>query len=83
MNTELTELQENFLFLIHDYIKREGKSPTRRELLKLGNQKSTHGVNQILTALEKKGYISIDPPRKSRNIIIKKIPTKQLMLEFK
>lgn len=80
VNDGLTKLQERFLLLVDDYIKRDGKSPTRRELAKLGRQKSTHGVNQILNALEKKGYIRIDPPGGARNIVVRHVPAKQLSL---
>jgi repressor LexA len=80
VNNELTELQEQFLCLIDEHIKRHGKPPTRRELAKLGGQKSTHGVNQILIALEKKGYIRIDPPGGTRNIVVRHVPAKQLSL---
>jgi SOS-response transcriptional repressor LexA len=76
----LTELQERFLLLIHDYIKRGGKSPTRRELAKLGGQKSTHGVNQVLRALEKKGYVRVHPLGVARNIVMHRVPAKQLSL---
>jgi SOS-response transcriptional repressor LexA len=80
VNAGLTELQERFLLLLRDYIRRHGKSPTRRELAKLGGQKSTHGVNQILNALNKKGHIRIDPPGATRNIIVRHVPAKQLSL---
>jgi SOS-response transcriptional repressor LexA len=80
VNEGLTELQERFLRLVDDYSKQNGRSPTRRELAKLGGQKSTHGVNQILAALEKKGYIGIDPPGEARNIIVRNVPAKQLTL---
>jgi SOS-response transcriptional repressor LexA len=76
----LTERQELFLLLIDDYIKQGGKPPTRRELTKLGGQKSTHGVNQLLTALQKKGYITIHPRGVARNIVVDRVPTKQLLL---
>ena len=80
MNDALTGLQERFLLLVDEYIKRHGESPTRRELARLGGQKSTHGVNQILSALERKGYIGIDPPGVARNIIVHHVPAKQLLL---
>lgn len=80
MSNDLTKIQERFLFIIRDFAKAEGMAPTRRELAKLGRQKSTHGVNQILLALEKKGYIRIDPPGKRRNIVVERLPTRQLVL---
>ena len=76
----LTALQENCLRLIRDYIRREQRSPTRRELAKLTGQKSTHGVTQILGALQRKGYIRLEPPGKSRNIVVVRTPVKQLAL---
>ena len=78
---ELTEIQENCLLIVVEYINREGRPPTRRELLKATGQKSTNGVNQILNALEKKGFIRIEPRRRSRNIIVIRVPTKQLSME--
>jgi len=80
MSDGLTRLQERFLLLIHEHMKRDGKSPTRRELAKIGGQKSTHGVNQILNALKKKGYITIDPPGATRNIVVRHVPARQLSL---
>jgi SOS-response transcriptional repressor LexA len=80
VNDTLTELQERFLVLVDEYTRRHGESPTRRELARLGGQKSTHGVNQILKALERKGYINIYPPGEPRNIIVRYVPAKQLML---
>lgn len=64
----LTGIQENCLRVIRDFFAREGKGPTRRELLLLTGQKSTHGVNQILRALEKKGYLRIEPRGHYRNL---------------
>lgn len=78
--SELTELQERGLLLIDDYIKEHGKAPTRRELMGLLGQKSTNGVNQILEALQKKGYIKLEPPRRKRNIVILQLPQKQMDL---
>jgi SOS-response transcriptional repressor LexA len=77
---ELTELQERGLLLTDHYIKEQGQSPTRRELAELFRQKSTNGVNQILEALQKKGYIKLDPPRRKRNIKIFRYPYKQMDL---
>ncbi len=74
----LTESQERCLLLIDRYIEKHGQSPTRQELSELLGQKSTNGVNQILEALQKKGYIKLDPPRKKRNIIVLKKSQRQM-----
>jgi len=76
----LTARQEKCLRLIREYIRREQRSPTRRELAKLTGQKSTHGVTQFLKALQRKGYIELGPPGKSRNIVVIRTPVKQLAL---
>ena len=78
---ELTELQERCLNIIDDFLNHNGGiPPTRRELMSLLHQKSITGVNQILTALEKKRFIKIIPPRKKRNILIIRRHNKQLVL---
>ena len=77
---ELTELQERGLHLIDRYIKEHGQAPTRRELAEQFGQKSTNGANQILDALQKKGYIKLDPPRRKRNIVIIRLPHEQMVL---
>ena len=76
----LTELQDSCLRTIDRYIKRHLRAPTRRELAELIGQKSTHGVNQLLRALAKKGCIRIGPPGKARNIAVLRVPAKQLQL---
>jgi SOS-response transcriptional repressor LexA len=78
---ELTELQERCLNIIGDFLKQDGRRPpTRRELMDLLNQKSINGVNQILRALQKKGYVRLGPVRQRRNIALLKRPLKQLDL---
>lgn len=77
---ELTKLQYTCFRLIDHYIKEKKQAPTRRELTELLGQKSTNGVNQILQALQKKGYIKLDPPRQKRNIKILKRPQRQMDL---
>ncbi len=78
---ELTELQEFCLNIIVSFFwQNGGKPPTRRELMNLLHQKSINGVNQILAALVKKGYIKIEPPSKKRNILVLKNYSKQLFL---
>ena len=78
---ELTELQESCLNLILSFLRQDGgKPPTRRELMNLLHQKSINGVNQILGALQKKGYVKLGPARQRRNITILRHPEKQLDL---
>ncbi|HUT57984.1 MAG TPA: hypothetical protein VNA25_09070 [Phycisphaerae bacterium] len=76
----LTERQGSCLRTIDRYIKRYRRAPTRRELAELTGQKSTHGVNQLVRALAKKGCISIEPAGKARNIKVLHVPPKQLPL---
>lgn len=77
---ELTELQERGFLLTDRYIKEHGQAPTRRELAEMLGEKSTNGVNQILEALQKKGYIKLEPPRRRRNIVILRRPHRQMEL---
>ena len=77
---ELTKLQERGLLLTDHYIKEHGQAPTRRELAELLGQKSTNGINQILEALRKKGYIKLEPPKQKRNIVIIRHPHRQMDL---
>jgi len=76
----LTPIQDNSLRAIRRYLRQERRSPTRRELARLIGQKSTNGVNQILDALVKKGYIRLDPPSRARNIVLAQVPVRQLTL---
>jgi SOS-response transcriptional repressor LexA len=78
--SELTEIQERCLKIIITFTQKNGKPPTRKELADLVGQKSTNGINQILSALNKKGYIKIDPPGKRRNIMVLRGNSKQLVL---
>jgi len=77
---ELTKYQEQCLLQIDRYIEEHRHSPTRQKLSELLGQKSTNDVNQILEALQKKGYIKLDPPRQKRNIVILKRPRRQMDL---
>ena len=76
----LTAIQDDCLRAITRYIRKEGRAPTRRELVELTDQRSTNGVNQLLRALAKKGCIRIGPTGKARNIVVLHIPPKQLSL---
>ncbi len=78
--TELTSIQEQCLLAIIAHIDANQKPPTRRELKQIMGQKSTNGVNQILEALMKKGYIRIDPPGQKRNVVVLRKPQNQLPL---
>ena len=78
---ELTELQERCLNIISDILNQNGgKPPTRRELMDFLQQKSINGINQILRALQKKGYVKLGPARQRRNIVVLRCPVKQLGL---
>jgi len=66
----LSPLQDKCFRLIQVYIAQEKRPPTRRELCRLMDQRSTNGVKQLLDALRKKGYITLSPPRRARNIKI-------------
>ena len=77
----LTSIQDSCLRALDRYVKQEGRSPTRRELVELAGQKSTNGINQILAALVKKAYIKLDPPNRPRNIKVLRVPTRQLAFE--
>lgn len=76
----LTTIQENCLRIIRNYITTERRPPTRRELAKLTGQRSTNGINQILAALERKGCIKMEPRGRARNIVVLRVPTRQLSL---
>ncbi|MBN1253745.1 MAG: repressor LexA [Deltaproteobacteria bacterium] len=64
----LTKKQGEILFLIRQFIREKGYSPTVRELVALTGRKSTAGVQKLLEALERKGYIKKAPGR-SRGIV--------------
>ncbi len=66
----LTEKQNQILEFIKDYISKNLKPPTVREICERFNFKSTNAVYSILKLLEKKGYIQ-KINGKSRNIMLK------------
>jgi SOS-response transcriptional repressor LexA len=81
--SELTELQSRCLYFLCQFMdEHDNKAPTRRQLAELMGQKSTHGVNQILDALQRKGYIEITTPRSWRNIRVLRRKPRQLDLGF-
>lgn len=65
---QLTEKQAEILLLLRRFIDERGYPPTVRDLLVLTGRKSTSGVQKILIALERKGYIKKAPGR-SRGIV--------------
>lgn len=54
---ELTENQEKLLGYIRSYRRTEGNSPTMREMAKAMGLTNTKTVQEMLDALEKKGFI--------------------------
>jgi repressor LexA len=72
----LTERQNQILEFIRDYISKNLKPPTIREICEEFKFKSTNAVYSILKSLEKKGYIE-KVNGKSRNIIPKDIMFKE------
>jgi repressor LexA len=72
----LTERQNQILEFIRDYISKNLKPPTVREICEEFKFKSTNAVYSILKSLEKKGYIK-KVNGKSRNIIPKDIMFKE------
>lgn len=65
----LTERQRLVLDCIHEAIEAHGCPPTQRELGARLGVRSTNGVRQHLHALERKGYIRLDP-RAARGICV-------------
>jgi repressor LexA len=66
---QLTKRQAEILFLLQKFIRERGYPPTVRELVSLTGRKSTAGVQKLLDALERKGYIKKAPGR-SRGIVL-------------
>ena len=64
----LTKRQGELLFLIRQFVQEKGYPPTVRELVTLTGKKSTGGVQKLLDALRRKGYIKKAPGR-SRGIV--------------
>jgi repressor LexA len=64
----LTKRQGELLSLIRQFVREKGYSPTVRELVALTGKKSTAGVQKLLHALGRKGYIERAPGR-SRGIV--------------
>ncbi|MDP2939063.1 MAG: transcriptional repressor LexA [Candidatus Omnitrophota bacterium] len=68
---DLTKKQKNVLGFIQNKISRGGIAPTIREIAKHFGFSSTGTVRDYLSALSRKGYLSI-APRKSRHIELKR-----------
>jgi repressor LexA len=66
---QLTKRQTEILFLLRKFVRERGYPPTVRELVSLTGRKSTAGVQKLLNALERKGYIKKAPGR-SRGIVL-------------
>ena len=56
---ELTPRQGQILAFIRAYIEREGCPPTLREIGDAMGIKSTHGVDDAVRALERKGCVEV------------------------
>lgn len=66
---QLTKRQTEILVLLRKFVRERGYPPTVRELVSLTGRKSTAGVQKLLNALERKGYIRKTPGR-SRGIVL-------------
>jgi repressor LexA len=64
----LTKRQAEVLFLIQEFVRDNSYPPTVRDLVALRGRKSTAGVQKLLNALRKKGYIK-KAPGCSRGIV--------------
>ncbi len=65
----MTKRQQKILVHLQRFIRERGYPPTVRELASLVGRKSTAGVQKLLNALERKGYITKVPGR-SRGIVL-------------
>lgn len=66
---DLTEPQRAMLAHVIDYREDHGKAPTRAEIAKALGYNHQQAVDDVLSALQKKRYIAIQP-RRHRNIEI-------------
>jgi repressor LexA len=66
---QLTKRQAEIFVLLRKFVRERGYPPTVRELVSLTGRKSTAGVQKLLNALERKGYIKKAPGR-SRGIVL-------------
>lgn len=61
MRARLTERQNQVYEFLRDYVRRNGKPPTIKEVGQSLGIRSTNGVHKMLVALETKGYIERTP----------------------
>jgi len=61
MKEELTQRQQEIFEFVRDRIRSDGIPPTMREIGQKFKIRSTNGVREALTVLEKKGYIHRKP----------------------
>ena len=69
MRARLTERQNQVFEFLRDFVRRNGKPPTIKEIGERIGVRSTNGVHKMLVALEKKGYIT-RTPNEARGIAI-------------
>jgi repressor LexA len=60
-DSPLTARQQQLLMLISDFIGRHGLPPTRADLARALNLRNRQGIDQHLRALERKGYLRLEP----------------------
>ena len=68
--TGLTERQRTILDVIRASVTGRGYPPSIREIGDAFDIKSTNGVNDHLTALERKGYLKRGPRQSSRTLTL-------------
>ena len=61
MRDRLTERQNQVYEFLRDFVRRQGKPPTIKEVGESLGIRSTNGVYKMLVVLEKKGYITRTP----------------------
>lgn len=61
MNNRLTERQNQVYEFLRDYVRKQGKPPTIKEVGQHLGIRSTNGVHKMLVALETKGYVRRTP----------------------
>ncbi len=67
MPTRLTERQNQVFEFIRDFLRRNGKPPTLKEIGQGLGMRSSNGVHKMLVVLEKKGHI-VRTPNEARGI---------------
>jgi len=65
----LTRLQRKVLSRLGSYIRKNGRSPSYRELMRLCEVTNVHSISSHLDALQRKGYVT-RTPRVSKSIKI-------------